>query len=542
MILRDLFGPSVTVHNGDCLDVMTTIPSNSVDAVVTDPPYHLTTAGRYGGKDAAPAQYGTDGAFRRASRGFMGKEWDGGDIAFRTETWAHVLRILKPGGHLLAFSGSRTYHRMVVAIEDAGFEIRDQIMWVYATGFPKSHNVDNNRGDLICGCEGGTHPYDQSPSERSLRPVPQTDVSATLNFETQRRQILHSLLPQQSPPAHRNTYGIGQNEGSEQSGMEGWSDLPDSQRQLRIGEIREVSDPSFTDGTQRRLHNGASTSDGRLGRSFVDSAGSGAPPRPRSAKQRSVKSGIMADQQGSQTSRAWPVCAGCGKPMVQRGLGSALKPAHEPIVMARKPLIGTIVENVLAHGTGAINIDGCRVATDEDRRRNARGGDNGLSGTGTFKIRERKVDDQPVTAGRWPANLLHDGSDEVVSCFPGEAGARAPVTVRNGDKFRNTYGAFAGNIDEQGSTFRGDSGSAARFFYAAKASSADRAGSKHPTVKPVALMRYLVRMVTPPGGTVLDPFAGSGTTLQAARLEQFDSIGIEREVEYYADICKRLAL
>jgi DNA modification methylase len=132
----------VTVHAGDCADVLKTLPDNSVDACVTDPPYHLTSiVKRFGSEKAAPAQYGTNGAYARASAGFMGKQWDGGDIAFRPELWAEVLRVLKPGGHLLAMGGGRTYHRMVCAIEDAGFEVRDQIMWVYGSGFPKSHDV-----------------------------------------------------------------------------------------------------------------------------------------------------------------------------------------------------------------------------------------------------------------------------------------------------------------------------------------------------------------------------------------------------------------
>ena len=321
------------VRHGDCLALMRAMPDASVDAVVTDPPYEL---------------------------GFMGKSWDASGIAFNPEVWAEALRVLKPGGHLLAFSGSRTYHRMACAIEDAGFQIRDQIMWVYGSGFPKSLNLPG-------------------------------------------------------------------------------------------------------------------------------------------------------------------------------GLGTALKPAHEPICMARKPLDGTVAGTVLKHGTGAINVDGCRVGTGCDK--------------GVWPITRRRHDDvtwtvHPVetdlTVGRWPANFMHDGSDE----------------------------ATAGLQD------------AARFFYCAKASRADRedgceelpervppavecqgredatglksprAGAgrtassvrnHHPTVKPTELMRYLCRLVVPPGGLVLDPFTGSGSTGRGAVMEGFRFIGCEQSEEYVAIAQARIA-
>jgi len=209
------------------------------------------------------------------------------------------------------------------------------------------------------------------------------------------------------------------------------------------------------------------------------------------------------------------------------GWGTALKPALEPITVARKPLgEKTVAANVLAHGTGGLNVDGCRVGTDGGTTRSDQA-PYAASGWRTgHKI-------ETLNAGRWPANLIHDGSDEVVGLFPAQAGAAAPVHRRNSDKFRQSYGAFAGNIDEAGSTFHGDTGSAARFFYCAKASKADREqGNGHPTVKPTELMRYLCRLVTSPGGVVLDPFMGSGSTGKAALLEGFGFIGIEREAEY----------
>ena len=292
----------LTLHHGDCLEVLRSLPDCSVDSVVTDPPYGLS---------------------------FMGKRWDY-DVP-SVEIWAECLRVLKPGGHLLAFAGTRTQHRMAVRIEDAGFEIRDMIAWVYGSGFPKSLDVskaiDKNNGHWR-GKAGGV--------------VSGNDAMSGGNYE-------------RTPK--------------------------------------------------------------------------GEPITPE-AKQ-------------------W------------QGWGTALKPALEPITVARKPLIGTVAENVLQHGTGAINVDGGRVG------------------------------------GRWPANFIHDGSEEATDLL----------------------------------------GASARFFYCAKASKADRGENHHPTVKPTDLMRYLCRLVTPPSGIVLDPFMGSGSTGKAAMLEGFAFVGIEREAEYI-DIAK----
>ena len=281
-----------TLHHGDCLDVMRTLPENSVDAIVTDPPYGLA---------------------------FMGKRWDY-DVP-SVDIWSEALRVLKPGGHLLAFAGTRTQHRMAVRIEDAGFEIRDMIAWVYGSGFPKSHNLKDD--------------------------------------------------------------------------WQGW--------------------------------------------------------------------------------------------------GTALKPALEPITLARKPLIGTVAENVLAHGTGGLNIEDCRVGTDGGTRK---------AGPPSFKCGTSlagSVDGSlnggvcvPINSGRWPANFIHDGSEEATDLL----------------------------------------GNSARFFYCAKASKSDRGDNHHPTVKPTELMAYLCGLVTPPNGIVLDPFMGSGSTGKAAIREGFQFIGIERDADY----------
>jgi len=360
----------IEVIHDDMLAALPALAAEGVlfDSVVCDPPYHLSSiVKRFGGDNAAPAIAGATGAYARASSGFMGKQWDGGDVAFRAETWRAVWDVMKPGAHLIAFSGSRTYHRMACAIEDAGFEIRDQIMWLYGAGFPKSHNA----GD-------------------------------------------------------------------------GW--------------------------------------------------------------------------------------------------GTALKPAHEPVVLARKPLIGTVAANVAAHGTGAINIDGCRVGTADTRGPAYRMTSKGIEGCG-FGSGDMDYDRDGSTAGsacgRWPANVIHDGSDEVLAAFA--AYGDKPGAVSNGrkqSKSVNCFGDFGSMEQAQG---HGDSGTAARFFYSAKADASDRCGSKHPTVKPTDLMAYLCRLVTPKGGLVLDPFAGSGSTGMACLREGFDAVLIERETEYVADINRRIA-
>ncbi|EPH6761326.1 DNA-methyltransferase [Cronobacter dublinensis] len=341
---------SYQIHVGLCEDVLKRLPDNSVDSIVTDPPYGLS---------------------------FMGHKWD--YSVPTVEQWLECLRVLKPGGHMLAFGGSRTYHRLVVNVEDAGFEVRDQILWVYGTGFPKSKNL---KGDF-----------------------------------------------------------------------QGW--------------------------------------------------------------------------------------------------GSALKPAHEPIVLARKPLSASIEATMKMYGTGALNIQGCRVPTDKQG-----------------------------VMGRWPANLIHDGSEEVVTLFPANAGAASPVTgnepTTNG--FSGSV-SFSGMIGRVPGVFHGDNGSAARFFYCAKVSPSERdegmerfnsisasemaggrkegsaglndpragagrtggARNNHPTVKPVALMKYLCRLITPPGGNVLDPWMGSGSTGRAALEEGFGFIGIEKDPDYVTVASARLA-
>lgn len=411
----------VSLHCGDCLEVLAGLEENSIDSVVTDPPYHLTSiVKRFGAANAAPAKVGKTGAYERSSRGFMGKKWDGGDIAFRPETWAAVMRVLKPGGHLVAFGATKNSHRLTCAIEDAGFEIRDMIAWLFGSGFPKSHDVSKGI-DRAAG------------AEREL-------VAAG---KAVKRMI---------PGADQNKAGWEKNNGRE----------------------------------------------------YVP--GSSAPATP--------------------AAQEW------------EGWGTALKPAIEPITLARKPLSeGTVAANVLRWRTGALNIDASRVSGTEDTARaqgkDIRGGN--WSGDGG-----RSELTTGGGTGRWPANVCHDGSAEVVKAFPDAPGQLRAVGPQNGAKASvNVYGDYGPRDQFEP---REDGGSAARFFYSAKADADDRIGSKHPTVKPIDLVRWLVRMVTPPGGTVIDPFAGTGTLGEAAWLEGAYAVLIEREAEYQADIRRRMKL
>ena len=399
---------------GDNRQTMKQLPDNSVDSIVTDPPYEL---------------------------GFMGKSWDASGIAYDKTMWSECLRVLKPGGHLIAFSGSRTYHRMTVAIEDAGFEIRDQMMWVYGSGFPKSHNISKAL-DKQAGAE---------------------------------REIVGSKLG-------------------------------------RLGMAK--------DGSNQRQW----SADALHGKKILISTDITAPATDEAKK--------------------WD------------GWGTALKPAHEPICLARKPLEGTVADNVLKWGVGGLNIDGCRIG-------NEKSGWNGLTSANDNRSSYgmRGTGNPTNSFGRFPANLMHDGSQEVLDLFPETGPTPNPYVQKS--KSIGIYGPEV--YHDRTSTHYGDSGSAARFFYCPKASKKDRdegcedfdekresdrekddgvGGDNprnrtnnprknfHPTVKPTDLMRYLCRLVTPAAGTVLDPFMGSGSTGKAAMLEGFSFIGCELSEEY----------
>lgn len=349
---------NITLHHGDCLKVLKDIADNSIDSVVSDPPYGLS---------------------------FMGKKWDY-DVPSQ-EIWAECLRVLKPGGHLLAFAGTRTQHRMAVRIEDAGFEIRDMIAWVYGSGFPKSHNI--------------------------------------------------------SKALEKNVY-------------------------VQASDLQGVENKS----------------------------------------------------------EKW------------QGWGTALKPALEPITVARKPLVSTVAANVLEHGTGALNIDGCRVATDDNLNGGAYSPSiDGMSQNDVYGKYYKKPGCFSQPMGRWPANLIHDGSDEVLA-LTGEQ-ARFFYCAKASKRDRDE--GLEGFEEKPADSAYGDGlNTATKIRTKQQASggvSRELRRNIHPTVKPTDLMRYLCRLVTPPSGIVLDPFMGSGSTGRAANLEGFGFIGIEREAEY-VDIAK----
>ncbi len=385
-----------TVYHADAFDVLADLRPASIEAVVTDPPYHLTTAGRFGRPGAAPPK-DRDGAFARQAAGFMGQQWDGGDVAFRADTWRAVLRVLKPGGHVAVFGHPRTHHRVMTALEDAGFEIRDCLMWLFGTGFPKSVNVSKA----------------MDKANGANRPVTGTPDGA-------RRQ---------GAPRYRPLY---------KGGMP-WS-----------------------------------------GHGLTETAAA------------------------TDEAAAW------------EGWGTALKPGYEPIILARRPLDGTVVQTARQWGTGAINIDACRIPTGAPSvQRRASAASSGLCGRYGGRDAE--------TEGRLRSNPDQDKKlAHYLQPRPGEAQGRYPADVLHDGAIRE----------------------ASRFFYSAKAGAQDRqcgprGRTSHPTVKPISLMRWLVRLVTPSTGTVLDPFAGSGTTLAAAMAEGVTAIGVERDDTYVADILAR---
>jgi len=413
---------NAVVYHGSNLDVLPTLPDNSVDAIVTDPPYEL---------------------------GFMGKSWDSSGIAYSVELWQECLRVLKPGGHLLAFGGSRTWHRIAVAIEDAGFDVRDSIAWLYGSGFPKSLDI-SKAIDKAAGAE---------------------------------REVL------------------GRNPNSRENATKA-NTLYESGT---VGKTADITAPA------------------------------------------------------TEAAKQWD------------GWGTALKPAFEPVIVARKPLIGTVAANVLLWGVGGLNIDGSRIG-----RAN---GDNSWGGnrTATFGTQDTQSGGdgsggwEQNGGGRWPANIILD--EHTAGLLDEQSGVSKSTGGRIGKKETSNIDFGLSGKYEKGDPGFGDVGGASRFFYVAKASKKDRneglenleaqrhsdsenaegvGGDNlrnrtneakqnfHPTVKPTALMEYLVKLVTPEGGTVLDPFAGSGSTGKAALLNGFKFIGIELTADYLPIIEGRL--
>ena len=590
----------------DCLSAMREMPDNSVDSIVTDPPYGLS---------------------------FMGKKWDydvpGEDI------WRECLRVLKPGGHLLAFAGTRTQHRMAVRIEDAGFEIRDMIAWVYGSGFPKSLDV-SKAIDKAAGAErevvgpnkfaalnGKANANCYGKASRPEESAPATDAARQWQgWGTALKPAMEPITVARKPlvgtvidvrgvvEASLREAGVREKilwKQSNARGAERQSETPisspinpprteeasagpaDVVGMLSTGETTPIdSESPFGSGTPLTPEDRASTvasmtagSEPKSSKPTEESACAAARPKMTSSpsttstgeeqgteKRPTEKSTPRSDGEDSQQDTesfagiATGLTGSMERVLIKKRNGLFIWPENLPIKSGGQKL--TVAENVLAHGTGALNIDGCRVAVDPNID------DPRLGGNGTWSSDKmaknvyeggyagERIGSSPL--GRWPANLIHDGSEEVVELFPVTTSGK-PCGLKSAKT-----GFTSGSKQGIPVTGFGDTGSAARFFYCAKASKRDRDEgmygfdaknnmrvngpreseeekhatkrfNHHPTVKPTALMRYLCRLVTPPGGTVLDPFMGSGSTGKAAMLEGFKFIGIEREAEY-AEIAK----
>lgn len=530
---------NAVLYNGWGKDVLPTLAADSIDSVVCDPPYGLS-------KEPNMAEVlthwlaGDD--YAATGGGFMGKSWD--SFVPGPATWREIARVLKPGGYALVFAGSRTVDLMAVSLRLAGFEIRDQIQWVYAQGFPKSLN-------FACKCAGGTVPYTHEKTKQTTEcdvyPLRNSDVPQTLDSCERRGEVLQPSLQKQGAPTSGWTELPAAENGGTEPGLEGGCDHVAEAGELQTDQVRPVPCGFPPDGEKGRVCDGAPVGDGAEVREVLESRGSGAPQGPRPAQQCGEQLGTIPEQHGTQERGMAQnqKCPKCGGVLGWQGWGTALKPAHEPIIVARKPLIGTVAANILAHGVGGLNIDGCRVETDDNLSFGSRQLGDGVK-YGVCKPSSEGIQN---ALGRFPANLIHDGSDEVLACFPDAPGQQCDVsTTAPSSKTSNVYGAMSregepsADSDNEGAVGfkmkpgarRLDSGSAARFFYCAKASKSDRGeGNTHPTVKPQALMRYLVRLVTPPSGTVLDSFAGSGSTGVAALAEGFHPVLIEQDTDHF---------
>lgn len=419
---------------GDCLDRLKELEDNSVDAIVCDPPYGLS---------------------------FMGKKWDY-DVP-SVDIWKECLRVLKPGGYLLAFAGTRTQHRMAVNIEDAGFEIRDMIFWTYASGFPKSLNIWKQLKKR-CAC-GNMEVYEQDrnvqwvsnkqKAEYSMRPVSEANISETVNSKEEQGKVLQQSLSEQGVSVSGKA---SNNDGREEPSLEGGSNIQESKGELQGSDISEVSKGIPTNGEERRIHNATQVGNGSTLEQTIGEGGGSTSPRPQSQQQQDREPCAFCKQYGTQA-------------MGALGLGSALKPACEPITVARKPISEkSLADNHLKWGVGGINIDGCRVGytdgtTEEQIRRKYTGSNEGNSSvTNNFGVKDIKMTSDSTLIGRFPANLIHDGSEEVVGLFPQtKSGKMGPQHTRHTDGSPNgIYGKFDVN-HELGETY-GDSGSASRFF------------------------------------------------------------------------------
>lgn len=501
----------IEVVHGDCLEVMRGMDEASVDAVVTDPPYEL---------------------------GFMGKRWDSSGVAFQPETWVEALRVAKPGAHLCAFGGTRTYHRMACAIEDAGWEIRDCLQWLYATGFPKNTRVSRDARFCQCGEPGhsaASSTLSQSPQLHRNTAVAASDGAHSLGGVHRstgtpsgsrggclpdRGSSDGRALPQQAAaPAPPQPQGCAQGHSHFDEREDAQGGAP-SHTHHRSHSARPASMDSCLHEAARVEPDGGTLENSRRSRRTATGTDSLA-----SRTSHNSESLLASEPPALHVSERLPVCQECGKPEAN-GWGTALKPAVEPIVLARKPLIGTVAANVLEFGTGGVNVDGCRVEGDyETRDRDTEGGVSMFgtgAGGGAFI----------PASGRWPPNVL---VDEAAAASIGREARVFPTFRYEAKASRSEREAGCGHLPERTgaeAVERTEGSAGVQNPRAGAGRTASTVRNFHPTVKPIALMRWLVRLITPPGGVVLDPFAGSGTTVCAAALEGLNGVGIEQDAEH----------
>lgn len=475
------------VLHGDVIEKLQEIPDNTFDALLSDPPYSLN---------------------------FMGLDWD--KAIPGTDVWGEVLRTMKPGAFGLVFGGTRTFHRLAVALEDAGFELRDTLMWVYSQGFPKSHNFG-----CRCSYEGSIQGTQQA-TEHDMRGVRHPDVSSPLHAERREGSVLQPGVPQSSAPQYWPEGAESRPTGEAKSSLEGGRDIPTGEGELHRPKVCTMPEGVFGDGPEGRLCDGASPGNGSGARAVPVSDRSGTSPQPQPEGQPPRKPGAVPQQRSAQASRRGEAtCPTCGGLADWQGYGTALKPAWEPVLLVRKPTPLTFAQNALEHGCGALNIDGTRVPVGDDEPRPSGSGGRTVNVSGDTRTGPAAGmygpggnggNTTPAT-GRWPANVIHDGSPEVLERFP-----------------------------------RTQSGSAARFFYAAKSSPKERSAGldercKHPTMKPIALAEYLAKLLLPPtdDAHLLVPFSGSGSELiGAAKAGWPMATGIEMEPQWVEVAAKRL--
>jgi DNA modification methylase len=638
----------MTLIVGDCREVMAGMAENSVDAICTDPPYGLEFmgkewdnlgTGRKGNPFDPHDQKFSAGGFAEGN-GYANRQtpsyerkkmpkcaacgkWKYNATASSQcqcespqwvtdtstyprkmqdwhETWAReAFRVLKPGGHLLAFGGTRTFHRMTVAIEDAGFEIRDCLSWNYSTGFPKSSRV--NRDPRFCQCgesarsgacnipeqqqgdhtgtavasvdggpqPSGAHHSTHTPSGSQDDCLPDSySGDGHVRLEAMAGQASFRLQGCAPTRSHSDEREDGPASGSSHSPSPARYNGHPSSQDSQLLEMFASDEPSDTQASRSESANSSILTDTAIQADHTQ----------RKSSATSASSAPSAHNYNT----GFPCCSLCGKPIAD-GWGTALKPAWEPVIVARKPLTGTVAANVLAHGTGALNIDACRIGTDDRLSFGSR--EIGTNGIYSPIAKDRQTPGEQHALGRWPANVaLDEAAAELLDEMSGERRLGGSPRSDNNRNQSNGHGYDYGSPMFKSGQHYSDSGGPSRFFltvplddpdadltrmkYTSKASRRERnaglegmpvvpthrygAGigegndpkapsndtNHHPTVKPIALMRWLVRLVTPPGGTVLDPFMGSGSTGCAAVLEGFDFIGIEQSAEY-AEIAER---